>query len=78
MFFLIACVQENHSKLLRPVLSNPKNQGRVSVAYLDDTWLSADDYNSCFNNLVETLFVIDILGFVVNLGKSVLIPTRSP
>ena len=53
-----------------------RQQGHVSVAYLDDTWLAADDCNGCVNNVVETLFLLDRLGFVVNLGKSVLIPTQ--
>ena len=43
--------------------------------YLHDTWLAADDYNACINNVVQTLSLLDRLEFVVNLGKSVLIPT---
>ena len=72
----LALRPEKYTKLLKLVFSHLRQQHHVSVAYLADPWLAADDYNACINNVVETLFLLDRLGFVVNLGKSVLILTQ--
>ena len=64
------------TKLLKPVFSSLRTLGHISVAYIDDTWLTSEDYNSCVNNIAETITLLDRLGFVIHPQKSMLIPTQ--
>ena len=64
------------TKLLKPVFSSLRKLGHISVVYIDDTWLTSEDYNSCVNNIAETITLLDRLGFVIHPKKSILIPTQ--
>ena len=64
------------TKLLKPVFSTLRKLGHISVVYIDDTWLTFEDYNSCVNNLADTITLLDMLGFVIHPEKSILIPTQ--
>ena len=64
------------TKLLKPVFSSLRKLGHISVVYIDDTWLTSEDYNSCVNNIAETITLLDRLGFVIHPEKSILIPTQ--
>ena len=64
------------TKLLKPVFSSLRKLGHISVVYIDDTWLTSEDYNSCVNNIAETITLLDRLGFVIHPEKSILIPNQ--
>ena len=55
------------TKLLKPVFSTLKKL---------DTWLTSEDYNSCVNNIAETISILDRLGFVIHREKSTLISAQ--
>lgn len=65
------------TKLLKPVFSLLRNQGYVSVYYLDDTLLIGRTESECKNNLKRTIELFTFLGLLVNDAKSVLIPCQS-
>ena len=64
------------TKLLKPVFSSLRKLGHISVVYIDDSWLASKDYDSCVNNIAETITFLDRLGFVIHPEKSILIPTQ--
>ena len=64
------------TKLLKPVFSSLRKLRHIPVVYIDDTWLKSEDYNSCVNNIAETITLLDRLGFVIHPEKSILIPTQ--
>ena len=50
--------------------------GHVSVAYIDDSYLKADTYDHCVENVIDTVTMFNNLGLVVRPEKSVLFPTQ--
>ena len=72
----LASCPRQFTKLLKPVFSSLRKLGHISVVYIDDTWLTSEDYNSCVNNIAETITLLDRLGFVIHPEKSILIPTQ--
>ena len=72
----LALCPRQFTKLLKPVFSSLRKLGHISVVYIDDTWLTSEDYNSCVNNIAETITLLDRLGFVIHPEKSILIPTQ--
>ena len=63
------------TKLLKPVYSTLRNLGHL-VAYIDDSYLQADTYELCVQNVIDTLSLFHQLGFVIHPDQSVLIPTQ--
>ena len=64
------------TKLLKPVFSELREQGYISVVYVDDSLLYGDTYQECMENIIVTLECLQELGFIVHPTKSVLIPTQ--
>lgn len=64
------------TKVLRPVVQHLRQQGLVSVIYLDDLLLIADTYEACLHNFNTTKTLLESLGFVVNMEKSNYIPSQ--
>lgn len=64
------------TKLLKPVFSYLRKLGFANVAYIDDSFLQADGYGQCCQNIRETAYLMDSLGLTVHPSKSVLIPTQ--
>lgn len=64
------------TKLLKPVFPILRKLGHISVVYIDDTWLTFEHYNSCFNNLADAITLLHMLGFVIHPEKSISIPTQ--
>ena len=64
------------TKLLKPMLSNLRKQGHVNCAYIDDILLYGDTYDECLKNVIETMSLIDNLGFTINVEKSEFIPKQ--
>ena len=44
-----------------------------SVAYIDDSWLMADNFAQCTKNVIDTISLLDKVGFVIHPEKSVLL-----
>ena len=53
-----------------------REKGHVSSPYIDDSILIGSGYDDCANNVVDTIRLMDSLGFVVHPDKAVLIPTQ--
>ncbi|CAH0549561.1 unnamed protein product [Brassicogethes aeneus] len=64
------------TKMMKPVVSNLRNQGLISSVYLDDFLLLGDSYQTCINNVKVTSNLLCSLGFKINLKKSQLEPSQ--
>jgi len=64
------------TKLLMPVFSKLRSEGQTSVKYLDDIWLMGLDENLCKINVSITLKMLSKLGFMINIEKSSLVPSK--
>ena len=73
----LALCPRKFTRLLKPVFSILRKQGHISVAFIDDSWLTADDFNVCIQNVVDTVTLLDKVGFIVHPDKSVLLPTQT-
>ena len=72
----LALCPRKFTKLLKPVFPILRQQGHISVAYIDDSWLTADTLSQCTRNVIDTTSLLDKVGFVINPEKSVLLPTQ--
>lgn len=72
----LALCPRKFTKLLKPVFSLLRQQGHISVAYIDDSWLMADNFAQCTKNVIDTISLLDKVGFVIHPEKSVLLPTQ--
>lgn len=72
----LALCPRKFTKLLKPVFSLLRQQGHISVAYIDDSWLTADNLCQCTKNVIDTTSLLDKVGFVIHPEKSVLLPTQ--
>ena len=73
----LALCPRKFTKLLKPVSSMLRKQGHILVAFIDDSWLTADGFNLCIQNVVDTVTLLDKVGFIVHPDKSVLLPTQT-
>eukprot|EP00794_Sanderia_malayensis_P010313 gene10313-11382_t len=73
----LALCPRKFTKLLKPVYAWLRNKGHLSVAYIDDSYLQADTYDKCVKNIIDTVTLLDSLGFVVHPKKSVFIPAKT-
>lgn len=64
------------TKIMREVISFLRRQNFKSVIYLDDILCIGDTFDECRNNVLETLRLLQSLGFVVNFEKSNLQPQK--
>ena len=64
------------TKLLRPVFAKLQLKGLVSSAYIDDSCLQGSTYETCLQNIKDTVTLMDSLGLTVHPEKSVLVPTQ--
>lgn len=65
------------TKILKPVVNELRKLGHMSVVYLDDFLLIGDTYQTCQNNVSQTLDLLLKLGFLINREKSLPTPSRS-
>ena len=72
----LALCPRKFTKLQKPVFSSLSQQGHISVVYIDDSWLTADNFNLFTKNVVDTIWLLDKVGFVIHPEKSVLLPTQ--
>lgn len=64
------------TKILKPVAALLRGKGFLSVIYLDDFLLIGDSVEECTSNVRKTLQILRSLGFIINRGKSDLIPQQ--
>ena len=64
------------TKILKPVFGHLRNQGHISVIFVDDSYLQGDTKHDCMDNINATIDFLSSLGFSIYTGKSVLIPTQ--
>ena len=48
----------------------------MSTVYIDDTYLQGETSEDCFQNVVDTVHMLQNLGFIVHQEKSVLRPSQ--
>ena len=72
----LALCPRKFTKLLKPVYCCLRKKGHISSAYIDDSYLQGDGYQDCLANVVDTVKLFDLLGFVIHPDKSVFIPTQ--
>ena len=64
------------TKLLKVPFSHLRKEGHVNSAYLDDSFLMAEEEQDCQDNVITTVDLLDSLGFTVHPDKSILVPTQ--
>ncbi|KXJ15837.1 Retrovirus-related Pol polyprotein from transposon 412 [Exaiptasia diaphana] len=72
----LALCPRKFTKLLKPVYSTLRQMGHLSVSYIDDSYLQAGSYGVCVSNIIDTVTLLNDLGFVIHPEKSILIPTQ--
>lgn len=64
------------TKVLKPVFATLRRKGHISTAYIDDSCLQGRTEYQCSQNILDTVQLLDSLGFTVHDKKSVFIPTK--
>ena len=72
----LAFCPRKFTKLHKPVYSVLRQLGHASLPYIDDSYLQGDHYYSCLADVIGTIRLIYYLGFLIHLGKSVLVLTQ--
>ncbi|CAB4031951.1 Transposon Ty3-G Gag-Pol poly [Paramuricea clavata] len=66
----LAICPRKFTKLLKPVYSQLRKNGHISVVFIDDSWLTSDTYAACVDNIRDTVTLlsetITFLGFLLN------------
>ena len=71
----LACTPRYFTKLMKPLFATLRQKGYISTSYLDDVLLFGDDYDSCVDNLIATVDLLQSFGFIIHPEKSVFHPT---
>ena len=53
-----------------------KDKGHLNSNYLDESFLCAQRYDDCLENILDTLKTVQKAGFIVHVDKSVVIQTQ--
>ena len=64
------------TKLLKPVFVALREQGNLSIIYVDESFLHGDNEQECYDNIEATIKLLQALGFTISFDKSILTPTR--
>lgn len=64
------------TKILKPLFAGLREEGLVSVVYLDDILLLGDSLQDCKMNVGQTVKLLEFLGFLINYKKSQLSPRK--
>lgn len=65
------------TKLMKPVVENLRSRLFLSVVYLDDFLIIGKTKTECLENIRATQILLKNLGFIVNLEKSNIVPSKS-
>ena len=77
MGFGLALAPRRFTKLLKPVVGFLLRIGVRLIIYLDDFLLIAKNPTKLLADRDTTLYLLQVLGFVINWKKSVLQPTQT-
>ena len=72
----LACAPLYFTKLLNPVFAHLRKQGYECFQYIDDSFIVADDVDTCTKSVQEVVFLLQRLGFVVHPEKSIFHPEK--
>ena len=64
------------TKILKPPFKVLREQGHLSVVYVDDVYLQSDTRAECCENILDTLNLLLSLGFTIKCSKSIFEPTQ--
>lgn len=64
------------SQRLKLVKGHLRSQGFLSVDYIDDILLIGKTYEECYTYVQETKALLELLGFLLNERKCILIPSQ--
>nr|CAH7749579.1 unnamed protein product [Callosobruchus chinensis] len=76
--FGINCAPRLFTKIIKPIVAYLRYKGHCSIVYLDDFLLLGKSYDDCLDNVLETIHLLQFLGFVINFNKSRLTPKNHP
>ena len=62
------------TKLSKPALAFLRKRGFIVSAYIDDITIIDESYDACINGTVETIKLLDFLGFVIHPKKYNFVP----
>ena len=64
------------TKLLKPPLAWLRINGHIVIAYIDDLYLQGKSFEECMHTIIQTLKILESLGFVIHPDKSNFIPCQ--
>ena len=64
------------TKVMKPVYSTLRNKGYTITSFIDDSLICSSSMAGCIACVHDTIALLRKLGFCVNEGKSVLVPTK--
>ena len=64
------------AKIMKQPFRHLRSLGHVTVIFVDDSCLFGETFSECHRNVHVTLKLLEMLGFTIHPGKSVLIPTQ--
>ena len=64
------------TKVSKPVYAYLRQQGYISVIFVDDSYLQSDTKQECLQNTEATVSLLESLDFAIHEGKSILNPTQ--
>ena len=64
------------NKLLKPVFASLHELGYESSVYVEDSLLLFQTFKEYFDNVLTTISLLQALGFVIHLTKSIFVPTQ--
>ena len=76
LLFGLASASRTFTKIIKPVVATLQNLGIRLVIYLDDLLFLEDSEQTARFYLKTALNLLETLGFVINLKKSVLSPVQ--
>ena len=65
------------TKISKVPFSILREEGHISIMYVDDSYLQGADFEDCFDNVLETIVLLRSLGFTINIEKSNFFPKQS-
>ena len=74
--FGLASAPRTFSKLLKPVVAQLRKMGIRLIIYLDDMLIMAESRDLTIEHTTIAVNLLSSLGFVLNEGKSILVPTQ--
>ena len=72
----ISCAPRYFTKLLKPVYSTLRKMGHINLGYIDDSLLIGDSEQDCCENVFDTKWLFEKVGFIVHEKKSVFQPVQ--